>query len=216
MDVLESLLMAVTGSEDALNAFREQQYIPGSKFHALLEQFHDRKEFIASKSETSPLTAERPRKIYDYDPDTGAFVRRGASGTQGNWKAGSAVNGAVNPAGYIRIIVGRRLYLAHRLAFLYMTGEWPTQVIDHMNGNPADNRFCNLRDVDAQSNSHNQRMTKGNKSGFLGVSLKGPGKFTAQIKADGKFIHLGTFDDPQVAHLAYLDAKRKLHRGNLL
>lgn len=122
-------------------------------------------------------------------------------------------------SGYKRIFIDGKLYLSHRLAFLYMTGEWPGKVVDHLNGDPSDNRFCNLRSTDQKTNLQNKRRAqKTNKSsGLLGVTFhKQTGKFIAAIGSNGKRLHLGYFSDPQEAHQAYLEKKRELHEGNTL
>jgi hypothetical protein len=62
------------------------------------------------------------------------------------------------------------LYREHRLAWLYMTGEWPTHEIDHINGDRVDNRFCNLREATASENRWNSRKRVNNTSGYKGVS----------------------------------------------
>jgi hypothetical protein len=100
----------------------------------------------------------------------------------------------------------------HQFAWFLTYGYIP-KTLDHINGNGLDNRLCNLREVTQQQNLHNHRKPpKHNTSGFLGVSYYKAGKkFSAHINLDGKKIHLGYFDEPDVAHQAYLTAKRELH-----
>lgn len=90
------------------------------------------------------LTAGRLKELLTYDPETGVFIWRG-------WRSGSAVAGSVagslHSDGYVCIKIGRCLYRAHRLAFLYMTGSRPIGQVDHINMNRADNRWCNLRET---------------------------------------------------------------------
>jgi hypothetical protein len=94
-----------------------------------------------------------------------------------------------------------------------MTGRWPNGVVDHINGDTSDNQWSNLRDVTHSVNCQNQRRAKrSNASGLLGVSFF-DGKPRASISVDGRPIHLGTFDTPEAAHQAYVEAKRKLHAG---
>lgn len=87
--------------------------------------------------------------------------------------------------------------------------------IDHINGDGLNNRRANLRSVSNAVNAQNQRKPKSNnKNGFLGVSWhKQSGKWEAKIGTDGKRKYLGLFDDPSIAHEAYLTAKRNLHEG---
>lgn len=104
------------------------------------------------------------------------------------------------------------MYKAHRLAWLYITGQWPIDQIDHINGIRSDNRFCNLREIDLTGNSHQRnKPPKNNKSGFIGVYLTRSGKFRAQIGYLRTNIAIGVFDTPEQAHAAYLEAKKKYH-----
>lgn len=142
-----------------------------------------------------------------YDPETGVFSCIKPSGKR---KVGDRV-GAVN-GGYLQIGFGMYRDRAHRLAWLYVHGKMPN-VIDHINGNRIDNRWCNLRNVTQQENVQNYRaIPKHNSTGYLGVSYYKAGKkFSACVSNNYKKIHLGYFDNPEVAHQAYLTAKRKLH-----
>ena len=149
-----------------------------------------------------------------YDPDTGNLIWKLDRGRR--VKAGS-IAGAAHCAGYVQLRLQGKNYLAHRIAFLLMTGKWPEHQVDHINGVKDDNRWSNLRDVTNTVNSQNQRKPRpGNKTGLLGVSSKPKGKFQAQIKIDGKIKYLGLFDSADKAHDAYLLAKRELHEGNTL
>ena len=156
------------------------------------------------------IPADRVRFVLDYNCETGVFTRK--------WCKRSNLIGSVANSkdghGYIRIKVDGVNYLAHRLAWLWMTGDWPGQHIDHIDGNPSNNRWENLRCVTHQVNLQNRRhATVSNKSGFLGVTSRG-GSHMARIKrTDGKTIHLGSYGTPEQAHEAYLSAKRKLHDG---
>lgn len=102
----------------------------------------------------SDLTAERVRELLHYEPATGIFTRR--IRTSNRTKVGAIV-GADNGKGYLQISVDWRLYSAARLAWLYMTGEWPKEEIDHINRVRSDNRFSNLREATRSSNNCNRR-----------------------------------------------------------
>jgi hypothetical protein len=157
------------------------------------------------------VTAERLRQLFDYNPATGDFVAKTSRG--GHFAGRVAGARKEQRCGHIYICIDRRLYLAHRLAFLWMTGEWPKLEVDHINCNGSDNRWVNLRDVPGAVNLQNQiRPRKCNRSGFQGVSPNRK-RWAAQIKACGAHIHLGTFDTPELAHAAYVEAKRRLHVG---
>jgi hypothetical protein len=155
------------------------------------------------------ITAERIREILDYDPETGVFRwRKSGKGRRGNKVAGSKQS-----FGYVRIKINGKEFRANRLAWLYVTGRWPENQIDHIYGNKADNRFVNLRQADIFTNSQNQRKPhEDNACGFLGV-FKSRDRWRARIHTKGRDIHVGVFDCPEEAHLAYLEAKRKLHMG---
>lgn len=132
---------------------------------------------------------------------------------------GGKVAGNTNHAGYVRIGLGgakSNSYMAHRLAWLYMTGEWPVADIDHINGKRSDNRWVNLRSVSRSVNLQNQRVARSNNNtGLLGVT-RTRGGFGAQIAAYGEQRWIGTFQTPEAAHAAYIAAKRVLHEGNTL
>lgn len=147
------------------------------------------------------LTAERLREILSYDPLSGEF--RWLVG-KSNWIGGVA--GALE-RGYVNIRVDGVMYRAHRLAFLYMTDEWPDLGVDHIDCVKNNNRWANLREANQSSNRANSRRSKINTSGFKGVSWFGrTRKWRAQIGVNSQNVHLGYFDDPQEAHAAYAAA----------
>ncbi len=162
---------------------------------------------------TEKELAERVREILHYDPETGIFTRKVRLAQR--HQAGDRACGNPIKGGHLRVAFDSTKYLAHRLAWLYIHGEWPKGMIDHINGNPADNRLANLRDVNARINMENIRRARAsNKSGYLGVYWHGQnGKWVARIQVDKKGIYIGCFDDPKDAHEAYLEYKRKLHEG---
>lgn len=160
-----------------------------------------------------PLTCERLRELLHYDPVAGIFTRLVSLA---NSSRVGAPTGQRHRMGYKCISVDGALHLSHRLAWLYMTGEWPKNNIDHKNGRRDDNRWANLRDVPQRVNLENQNKpnTK-NTSGYLGVEVH-RNKFHARITANGNRHYLGTFETPEAAHDAYVKAKRKLHEGCML
>lgn len=160
------------------------------------------------------LTAARLRELLHYDPETGEFrwlIGRGCA------RAGDAA-GSPMKSGYIHFGVDGKIYYAHRLAWLYMTGEWPPSgLIDHINMRKADNRFENLRDVTRSGNGENKRTAlKNNGSGHLGAFLAHDGQWTSKIVVKGQRHYLGRFKTAQEAHDAYVAAKRLLHAANTL
>ena len=157
------------------------------------------------------LTQERLKELFSYNPSTGVFTRLHSTS---NVKAGRAT-GNLNTGGHLGFLVDKKMYQAHRLAWLYVHGDWPNCQIDHINGVRTDNRIENLRDVSHTVNAQNIHAARSdNKTGLLGVSWKEPrGKYVAQIQIDGKVRYLGLFTDPQVAHAKYIEAKRIHHPG---
>lgn len=159
------------------------------------------------------LTAARLRELLHYDPETGIFTRRSWSG--GRLAAG-ARTGRPNVQGYRETQLAGVKYKEHRLAWLYMTGEWPKHTIDHINGIRDDNRFENLRDVNRFINKQNTRRAPSHSTtGFLGVS-RHQSKWQASIRVNNKQLYLGRYETPEDAHAAYLSAKREFHEGNTL
>jgi hypothetical protein len=161
------------------------------------------------------ITADEVRRLLHYDPLTGIFTRRVATGGRYRAKVGS-VAGTVNDGGYILIALHSLQYRAHRLAVLYMTGEWPKHEVDHKNGVRTDNRWDNLRDVPPEQNMQNLRAAKKNsKSGVLGAYWSERDKvFISRINIPGgPYKHLGTFKTAAEAHQAYLAAKRIYHQA---
>lgn len=159
------------------------------------------------RAKPSTLTATRLRELLDYDPATGVFQWK--VNRRHNARVG-AVAGYINHRGYRQIKIDGRGYSAHRLAWMFVHGCWPSGEIDHKNTTPGDNHFANLRDGTHADNMHNTRRQRNNTTGFKGVSAR-CGRYRAQIKANKKHIHLGTFDTPQAAHQAYCAASAKYH-----
>jgi hypothetical protein len=158
---------------------------------------------------------------FHYCPETGIFTSHIVTDKRGR-KWGGREIGCVNSRDrdkYRYISIGNRAnqkkYPAHRLAWLYVYGEWPTDQIDHINGNKLDNRIVNLREADHKLNSENiYKPQSNNKSGYRGVIFfKRDNNYQAQITTNKKRIHLGYFKTAQEAHEAYLNAKFILHKG---
>lgn len=157
------------------------------------------------------LTQERVRELFVYEPTTGIFTLREAN----RLRPAGAVCGCVRHDGYIQLNVDNKSRAAHRVAWLYMTGEWPPHDIDHIDGDRQNNAIANLRHVSRSINLQNQRRcTRGN-TGHLGVYVNPRlrKKFCAQISANGTHKYLGAYATPDEAHQAYVEAKRVMHAG---
>ena len=143
------------------------------------------------------LTSSRLKSLLDYDPDTGVFF----------WKRGK-IAGTPDKDGYIQIQIDGKIYKAHRLAFLFQNGSFPTGQVDHKNMEPADNRFCNLRNATPSENRANE---KGWRLGLKGVWLcRCTNRFRAAVQKHGRRIDLGRFDTEQEAHEAYVNKAKEL------
>lgn len=154
------------------------------------------------------FTQEQLKRVLRYDAATGAFT----------WIAKMGRMRPGDPAGtcsrgYILLNIFGRKYSAHRLAWFYVTGKWPKYQVDHTNGLRGDNRWPNLREATNSLNQQNlKKATSRSATGLLGV-MKNKKRFGAVIHLNGQSYWLGTFNTPELAHAAYLTAKRKLHPG---
>lgn len=155
------------------------------------------------------LTQERLKEVLTYDPETGNFYRNSPISRWSSSPAGSTTKGR------IYIFIDKKLHLAHRLAFLYMTGSFPKNQVDHINGDQSDNRWINLRDVTQQENLENKHRAKESSStGVLGVQVNNKcNSYMARITSKGVVYYLGSFPSIEEASKVYLEAKQKLHKG---
>jgi hypothetical protein len=127
---------------------------------------HPSKKGREMAAENSNLTVERLKELLHYDPETGVFTRKLLRGA----KRAGAIAGSANWKGYICIHINGRNYRAHRLAWLYVTGNWPYAQIDHVDRDKANNKFANLREATNKQNHENlDRRRKDNTSGHRGV-----------------------------------------------
>lgn len=148
-----------------------------------------------------------------YNPENGHFTW--ASKPSRRVRVG-AIAGGVDLHGYRIIRLAGKPHKAHRLAWVFIHGDWPAGDIDHINGDRDDNRIENLRETTRTENIQNQKKAhKNSQTGFLGVFPNGK-KFVAMIRMDGKQKYLGYYETPEEAYQRYLMAKREHHAGNTL
>jgi hypothetical protein len=155
------------------------------------------------------VTQHRLKEVLDYNFDTGVFT----------WKKKTSkkivvgqVAGCLDGQGYIMIKVDGKIYKAHRLAWLYVNGAFPSRQIDHINRVKADNRICNLREALPWENQQNHPMHSSNTSGVVGVNWsRHAKKWRAQIKHNGRNLHLGYYENMEDAIVARAMAKAKYH-----
>lgn len=157
------------------------------------------------------LTQSELKSLLHYDPKTGIFtwlVNRNR-----NAKAGDVV-GSINNRGYMRLMINRKTYTFHRLAFLYMKGKFPKDQVDHKDRNKTNNAFSNLRECTPSENSRNRGLSSNNSTGCTGV-IKVKNKFQAQIhineNGSKKSKYLGTYDSLEEAAAAYQITAKNEH-----
>lgn len=154
------------------------------------------------------LTVDVLKSTLHYDEKSGYFYRKLKNN---NIKTNPC--GSISKNGYVVIRVKNILYYAHRLAWMYVYGVFPSNHIDHINNTRTDNRIENLRDVSRSENNQNlKKAQKNNKTKVLGVSFTNKKKpFRARIYINGKQRQIGTFLTAEEAHSAYMEEKKKYH-----
>lgn len=171
------------------------------------------------------INCEILKSLISYDEESGVFTwlprDRAMFESDRSFKvwntrySGKRAGGISN--GYPSIAIHGVHYYAHRLAWLYHYGTWPSGEIDHQNGDRSDCRINNLRDVSRLVNQQNLRNRFANTAPMpLGVYFnerKVARRYSASIRLNGKSKHLGYFDTPELAHQAYVSAKRIHHEG---
>lgn len=160
------------------------------------------------------MTAERLRELLHYDPETGVFTWRVYRGVV--WPGCVAGCSSAIKGRYRMIGVDQERLLAHRLAFLWMTGEWPLHKVDHVNGNGQDNRWANLRQATDRDNTRNRHSHPLNTSGYIGVTrdnqTRSRKKWRASIRNNaGKYQNLGRYMTAREAATVRDEAARRLH-----
>jgi hypothetical protein len=177
--------------------------------------FCEAKSNARRRQNMSDLIAEYVRDILDYDPDSGNFIWRARCDVPQVWNAMFAHK----PAGFRRddgrlmITINYKHYIAARLAWLMMTGNWPKPEVDHRDTDRSNDRWENLRQATGSQNQHNKPRQKNNTSGIKGVSWsEARKKWLAQICVRGKNRNLGRFETIEGAQAAYLRASDALHK----
>lgn len=153
------------------------------------------------------LTQRELKEILHYEPSTGGFTWK--INTKGGARIGKKAGGIKND-GYWHIKIRQKVYGAHRLTWLYMTGKWPEDQMDHINHNRSDNRWVNLRSVTRSENCRNKPMLKNHASGIFGVCWnKTTQKWYAHITEGRKAIYLISTPDKFEAICARKSAENK-------
>lgn len=152
-------------------------------------------------------THARVHELFDYDAATGVLtnkVRRARA-------APGQAAGFLRKDGYLTVAVDGTHYLVHRIIWLWGAGEWPTEQIDHIDSDRANNRWANLREASPQQNNINKRISRANSSGVKGaVFHPQSGKWRARVQRSGKQVQIGMFETPELAGAAYLVAAKTI------
>jgi hypothetical protein len=142
------------------------------------------------------------KQMLRYEPDTGLLFWTDAANKSVRGKRAGTFN-----RGYVLVMYKSKFYKAHRIAWLLTHGSWPKKMIDHIDGNPSNNKLNNLRDVNNHINQCNRYKARvDSKSGLMGASPY-RNKWRSQIKRNGVIKYLGVFNTAQEAHEAYKKEK---------
>lgn len=161
------------------------------------------------------ITQALLKELVTYNPETGIFTRNSSNRRK---SIGETLGGTPRKDKYMAMRVGKHTYLLHRLAFLYMMGNLPVNLVDHINGNKSDNRWCNLREATAFENHRNSKLSRNSSTGVKGLCyIEGiQPKYHASVRVSGKrltkTLHLkGRVESEVVAQLtAWLEETRDI------
>lgn len=156
------------------------------------------------------VTQAELKRLVTYSPETGHFTWN----LDRNWRAKSGdIAGHINTvSGYVELVIDKKLYLCHRLAFLFMTGKWPKQETDHINNIRSDNRWCNLREADVSENRCNTQRNRNNTSGFKGVYFHKPTQtWYGQVRKHGVCHSTNGHPSANAANEALQRIRQRLH-----
>lgn len=163
---------------------------------------------MTNKIEISRELAERVRELFDYEMDTGHFIRK----VKANCKGGhvGSIAGSVTNEGRITIRIDGIRYFAHRLAFLYVNGEWPKDMVDHIDMDTSNNAWGNLRECGNGQNKMNAPAQANNALGVKNVHRVRNGSYKASICKDGHY-HQKIFKTVEEASIWAESKRKELH-----
>lgn len=148
------------------------------------------------------------KQMLRYEPDTGLLFWTDTAPKAVKGKQAGTLN-----RGYTVVMYKAQFFKAHRLAWLLTYGKWPKRGLDHIDGNKSNNRISNLREADDVVNQQNRdRARVDSRSGLVGASPYRR-RWKSQIRVEGEVKYLGVFDTAEMAHQAYMEAKRQFHGG---
>lgn len=152
------------------------------------------------------ISQARLHELFDYkDGQLIWKISRGGKAQKGS------VAGRKVKHNYTQIEVDRKTYYLHRLVFIYHNGYCP-KVIDHIDGNPANNKLENLREATLSENQMNSKISKNNSTGMKNVNWNTEAnKYRVELSVNGRNKFIGYFDDPELAELVAIEARDKYH-----
>jgi hypothetical protein len=180
-----------------------------------------RTEGTRPMANVADITAAQLRAIFNYNPETGELFWKArtpdmfAEGSLGraavckSWNTKFAGKKAFSDdrKGYYQTPLYGRVYRTHRIIWVLQTGQWPSEHIDHADGNGKNNRFGNLREATKAQNAFNAKTRVDSETGLKGAApTKSKKKFVGYIRNSGRKTYLGTFNTPEEAHAAYVEA----------
>ena len=155
------------------------------------------------------MTQEELKKLVSYDPVTGVMTLLSCYHKS---KEGKKLGCKDKQSGYCRISLNGISHYAHRLAWLYVYGENPKQIIDHINGDKLDNKISNLRLANKSENAVNSKLKINNSTRVKNVSfIKAREMYTVTLHTNGKYKFIGSFKDLELAELVAFEAREKYH-----
>lgn len=153
------------------------------------------------------ITRDRLVELFDYDREHGRFIWKKSPAPR--VKAGTVAGHIRSTDGYRIVKIGYRNYKIARLVWLWETGSFPPDELDHINCDSADDRFENLRPATRSQNAANRRVQCNNRLRVKGV-YEVDGRYKSSIRVDGKSRHIGSFDTVEEAGAAYAIAAKEI------
>lgn len=162
-----------------------------------------------NKPKSYPFTKQEIEEHLEYDKENGCFYRK----TSFNAISIGSIAGCKKANGYIYVGIFKKHIFCHRLVWFFEHGEWPTKVIDHIDGDKTNNKISNLRLATYSQSSMHRKVMKNSKSQLKGVIfLKRKNRYRAYIRCNNKRIHIGTYKTAEEAHAAYVAKAKELHK----
>lgn len=155
------------------------------------------------------IAADNIRLYLSYNADTGVFTW---TKSPSNCVTAGNVAGVRRKDGYVKINFKNKAYLAHRLAWWYVHGEFPTDILDHIDRDKSNNKITNLRVSSKIKNAQNINVNNTRAVSGLAGAFKARTAWSSKLKIGDTLIRLGTFKTPEDAHKAYMKAKQELHK----